>query len=332
MNQVSHWDRSFNHLLTYLPRDLDHWIVVYEGSFHRAIVSQLRSRLKSAEFFDLEEEASQTILDVGNSNRENERAGFLEFAIRYPASLYDGHCPGADGLEAFISWPGTRMKICFDVTDNNFCDLFSEPPEEVTERCLRLRDQVAQSDELLYQNGAAGPLTISCAGAEWIAYSGFGKTFDHVLPSGEVACLPKSVDGRLEVVGWIIGTIPFGVKFGRIQSGELELRFKDSKIISIGGANRKLCADFEGALSNAPRLRRVSEAGIGQSLAVRKAAEQHKLGYCWHERHFGFHIGLGAELPREDASNSGKVGGHHLDIVLSKGILTGSSNQELLKW
>lgn len=154
---MSHWDRSFNHLLTYLPRDLDHWIVVYEGSFHRAIVSQLRSRLKSAEFFDLEEEASQTILDVGNSNRENEHAGFLEFVIRYPASLYDSHCPGADGLEAFISWPGTRMKICFDVTDNNFCDLFSEPPEEVTERCLLLRNQVAQSDELLYQNGALDP-------------------------------------------------------------------------------------------------------------------------------------------------------------------------------
>ncbi len=329
---MSNWDRSFDNLLAYLPRDLNHWIVVYEGSFHSGIVSQLKSRLKSAEFFDLEKEASQTILDVGNSNLANERAGFLEFVIRYPASLYDGHCPGADGLEAFILWPETRMKICFDVTDNNFCDLFSELPEVIAERCLRLRDQVAQSDELLYQNGAADPLTISCAGAEWTAYSGFGKTFDHVLPSGEVACLPKSVDGRLEVVGWIIGTIPFGVKFGRIQSGELELRFKDRKIISVGGANRELCADLEGALSNAPRLRQVSEAGIGQSLAVRKAAEQHKLGYSWHERFFGFHLGLGAELPRADAANSGKVGGHHLDIVLSTGILTGTNNRQILKW
>ncbi|MFP5265320.1 MAG: hypothetical protein ACLGJB_25830 [Blastocatellia bacterium] len=332
MNQVSDWDRSFDHLLGYLPPGLDHWIVVYEGSFHREIVSRLRTKLKSAEFYNLEEEASQTILDVGNSNRPNQRAGFLEFAIRYPASLYDGHCPGADGLEAFISWPETRMKICFDVTDNNFCDLFSEPPEDITERCVRLRDQVAQGDELRYRNGPAEQLIISCAGAEWVAYTGFGKTFDHVLPSGEVACMPKSVDGRLEVVGWIIGTIPFGVKFGRIQSGELELRFKDRKVVSVGGANRELCADFEGVLSNAPRLRQISEAGIGQSLAVRKAAERHRLGYSWHERHFGLHLGLGAELPREDASNSGKVGGHHLDIVLSKGILAGPGGQQLLAW
>ena len=332
LNQASDWDRSFDHLLRYLPRELDHWIVVYEGSFHKGIIAQLKSRLKSAEFFDLEKEASQTILDVGNSNLANERAGFLEFVIHYPASIYDGHCPGADGLNAFIFWPETRMKICFDVTDTNFCDLFSESPEEITERCLRLRDQVAQNDELLYQNGAAEPLTIGCAGAEWTAYSGFGKTFDHVLPSGEVSCLPKSVDGNLEVVGWIIGTIPFGVKFGRIQSGELNLRFEGRNIVNVSGFNRQLCADFEGALANAARLQLVSEAGIGQSLAVRNAAENHKLGYSWHERHFGLHIGLGAELPREDAANRGKVGGHHLDIVLAEGTLTGSNDREFLNW
>jgi leucyl aminopeptidase (aminopeptidase T) len=306
--------------------------VVYEGSFHSEIVSQLKSRLKSAEYFNLEEEASQTLLDVGRAQVANERAGFLEFAIRYPASLYDGHCPGADGLEAFISWPETRMKLCFDVTDNNFCELFSESPQELAERCVRLRDQVAQHDQLQYHGAADEPLTIRCAGAEWVAYAGFGKTFDHVLPSGEVACLPASVDGKLEVVGWIVGTIPFGVKFGRIQSGELELRFKDRQIVSVGGANQKLCSDFEGALASSPRLQRVSESGIGQSLAVRRAAEHHRLGYSWHERHFGLHLGLGAELPREDASNSHKVGGHHLDIVLCKGRLTGSNNQELLNW
>ena len=329
---MSRWDKPLDHLFTYLRRDLDHWIVAYEGSFHSEIVSRLRGRLKSAEFFNLEEEASQTLLDIGYANCENDRVGFLEFVIRYPASVYDGHCPGGDGLAAFISWPETRMKLCFDVTDKNFCDLFSESPEEVAERCVRLRDQVAQSDVLLYQNATAEPLTISCAGAEWTAYSGFGKTFDHVLPSGEVACMPASVDGELEVVGWIIGTIPFGVKFGRIQSGELKLRFKDRNIVGVSGANRKLCADFEGALTSAPRLQRVSEAGIGQSLAVRQVAEQHDLGYSWHERHFGLHLGLGAELPREDMANSGKVGGHHLDLVLSTGRLIGSYNQEMLKW
>ena len=106
------------------------------------------------------------------------------------------------------------MKLCFDVTDNNFCDLFSESPEEVTDRCSRLRGQVAESDTLIYYNGdeAADALTISCAGREWVAYSGFGETFDYILPSGEVACLPESVDGNTASRRRIVGTIPFGVK------------------------------------------------------------------------------------------------------------------------
>lgn len=331
---MNDWDESFKCFLPYLPRDFEHWIVVYEGSFQSEIASQLRTRLKSAEFFNLEEEAGESIRAVGNSNRENERIGFLEFVIRYPASIYDGHSPGADGLDAFIMWPQTRVRLCFDVTDNNFRELFSERPEDVSERCSRLRDQVAGMEALTYRNEASGadPLIISCAGSVWTAYTGFGQTFDYVLPSGEVACLPKSVDGVLPVEGWIIGTIPFGVKYGRIQKGELELRLEGRRVVSVGGNNRKLCADFEGALSSSTRLQRVSEAGIGQSLAVRRAAENHRLGYSWHERHYGLHIGLGAELPREDQSNQTKTGGHHLDIVLATGRLAGPSDPDLLRW
>lgn len=76
--------------------------MVYEGSFHSEIVIRLRAGLKSAEFYDLEREAGQFIQNVATANRANERAGFLEFVIRYPASLYDGHSPGAAGLDDFV--------------------------------------------------------------------------------------------------------------------------------------------------------------------------------------------------------------------------------------
>lgn len=334
MKQVSDWDKSFRNFLGYLPEELDHWIVVYEGSFHNGLVSQLKSRLRSAEFFDLEKEADTTIRNVAHANRENDNVGFLEFVIRYPASVYGGHSPGAEGLDAFILWPQMRVRLCFDVTDNNFNELFSETPEDVSERCARLRDRIATSKTLIYRNGDErdNQLRIDCSNSTWIAYTGFGQTFDYVLPSGEVASMPHSVDGRLEVEGWIIGTIPFGVKYGRIRKGDLELRFENRRIVGIDGMNRNLCSDLEGALSSAPRLQMVSETGIGQSLAVSRAAANHKVGYSWHERHFGLHLGLGAELPKEDDSNAPKTGGHHLDIVLSKGTLNGSTGQELLKW
>jgi len=333
LKQASHWDRPFGNFLGYLSRDIDHWIVVYEGSFQSEIASQLKTRLKSAEFFDLEKEAEQTIRNMGNSNLANDRVGFLEFVIRYPASVYGGHSPGAEGLDVFVLWPQSRVRLCFDVTDNNFHELFSETPEEITQRCCRLRDQVAEIDTLIYSNDDTNdPLRLGCAGSEWTAYTGFGQTFDYLLPSGEVSCMPQSIDGRLEVEGWIVGTIPFGVKYGRIGKGELEMRFENRKIVNIDGANRNLCSDLEGALSSAPRLQVVSEAGIGQSLAVSRAAVSHRIGYSWHERHFGLHLGLGAELPKEDESNAPQTGGHHLDIVLATGMLGTSTGQDILKW
>lgn len=308
--------------------------MVYEGSFHSEIASQLESRLKSAEFYNLEKEAEQVVRNAGNSNLRNDRVGFLEFVIRYPASVYGGHSPGAEGLDVFVLWPQSRVRLCFDVTDNNFHELFSETPEEVTERCCRLRDKIAEMDTLIYRNGADADheLKIDCEGSEWIAYTGFGQTFDYLLPSGEVACMPQSIDGRLQVEGWVVGTIPFGVKYGRIGKGDLELQFDNRKIVGITGANRNLCSDIEGALSSAPRLQIVSETGIGQSLAVSRAAASHKIAYSWHERHFGLHLGLGAELPKEDDSNAPKTGGHHLDIVLAAGTLNASTGQEFLKW
>jgi hypothetical protein len=329
---MSDWEQSLACFLTYLPTDLDHWVVVYEGSFHSEIVSRLRSRLSATEFYDLEQESGPFIHSVGSSYQKDERAGFLEFVIRYPASLYGGHSPGAEGLDIFVTWPQRRVKLCFDVTDNNFPYLFSEAPAELAERCRRLRDRVAQNDSLVYGNGNGDSLTIGCVGSEWIPYTGFEHNSDYVLPSGEVACLPRSVDGRLPLEGWIIGTIPFGVKYGRIAKGELELQIASRKITNISGSNRKLCGDLEEALAAAPRLQRVSEAGIGQSLAVRNVAANHKLGYSWHERHFGLHIGLGAELPVEDQSNISKTGGHHLDLVLSTGRLAGDDGVEILKW
>lgn len=204
----------------------------------------------------------------------------------------------------------------------------------MTERCNRLRERLAGNETLFYRagSGANDSVAIDWSGSDWTAYSGFGQNFDHVLPSGEVACLPKSVEGRLRVDGWIIGTIPFGVKFGRIRSGEIDLQIGNCKVVAVGGDNRKLCEDFEGALSAAPRLQRISEVGIGQSMAVRRAAQNHKLGYSWHERHFRLHFGLGAELPREDQSNNPRTGGHHLDVVISTGVLEGSRTPQLLEW
>jgi hypothetical protein len=57
------------------------------------------------------------------------------------------------------------------------------------------------------------------------------------------------------------------------------------------------------------------------------------IGYRWHERHFGLHLGLGAELPEFLAAGARRTTGHHLDLVLRRGLLRSSLQGEtLLEW
>lgn len=80
-----------------------------------------------------------------------------------------------------------------------------------------------------------------------------------------------------------------------------------------------------------PGLQVVSEVGIGQSKAIAKAATKQRLGYQWHEPHFGLHLGMGAELSELQDPRL-RTTGHHLDIVLSSGHLSGSDCANLLSW
>jgi hypothetical protein len=85
-------------------------------------------------------------------------------------------------------------------------------------------------------------------------------------------------------------------------------------------------------LSRLPGLQLVNEVGIGQLKGVTTAAKKHKVGYHWHERHFGLHLGLGAELDESDAPGGIRATGHHLDIVLESGRLINSRSMDVLSW
>jgi hypothetical protein len=330
---MNEWNRAIGNFLTYLPKHLTDWILVFDRRFHSRIVAELAKRLTNVNLLEINEAMPNEVRRLGKLKRTDDQAGFLDFGMRYTEFEYDEEHP-VYALDVFVSWPPSRVRMCLDVSDLNFCDLFSESPSSVAKRCIDLRDRLDQGSTLFYldRKDKRSPLRIDCTGSRWTAYSGV-EEFDYLLPSGEVACLPKSVDGALRVHGWVIGTIPFGWKYGHIQRGDLSLRFERRRVVRIGGNNRKLCADMEVTLNRVPRLQFVSELGIGQSRAVTKAAEKHVVGYRWHERHFGVHLGLGAELPESLEPGVSRSAGHHLDIVLGSGSLANSSStREILHW
>jgi hypothetical protein len=252
---------------------------------------------------------------------ERPDVGFLEFTVNI-GQFWDADHRGA--MTELARWPRDRVKRCFDVWDANFGILFSEDPVDVAQRCQALRGMLTPHQLLEYNDdyNLTSALNLNCEGSAWTAYTGF-EEFDYILPSGEVSCLPQSVDGQLEVEGWIVGTIPFGLKYGHIRRGDLLLS-------TVTGRHTELCTDLDNAFARLPGLRSVGELGIGQSTAVARAAMLHEMGCHWHERHFGIHLGLGVELP-ETADPKRGATAHHLDIVLARGSLTAGKTL-LAKW
>ena len=314
------WDRAIDNFTQYLPPGITRWLVALELPVHRTMRRRLLPKLGSTQLFVLGQTSPALVQKAGLALRTDPSVGFLEFAV------HDGRADhqGVDyqtALMTYARWPTSRLRICFDVWDDTFPVLFSETPADVKLRCQRTRYTVASAEMLTYRSRpeSAAELMIDCANSRWVEYSGL-EDYDYMLPSGEVACRPRSVDGVLDLDGWLIGTLPFGLKYGRIRPGELQLTFNNGRLDEVEGARRELVADLRAVITAVPALRTVIETGLGQSMAVPAAVPLCQPGYQWHERHYGLHLGLGAELP-ETLGRKRRPTNHHLDIVLASGRL-----------
>ncbi len=312
--------------LRLLPQAMDRWVVAYEPVHHAGLARAVLHELDVAAAIELGFASPDRVREIAQEKRGDPRCGFLEFVVVDGDRTHLG-IDYRDALMHFGRWDTERVKLCFDVTDANFDALFAEDPFAVRERCRQLRAVLAQAPALAFRSGESA-LALRCDPAGWRAHSGL-EPDDYVLPSGEVECLPAAVDGVLDVDGWLIGTIPFGMKYGRIARGDLRLRLERGLIVGVGGGRRDLCAEVDATLTALPGLRHVVELGLGQSKAVARAASLHEVACLWHERHFGLHLGLGAALV--DTPGEVKKSHHHLDIVMASGELT-AEGRTILSW
>jgi hypothetical protein len=314
---VTGWDRAVDNFVQYLPDKVRHWLVALTPGPHDKVAGAVLPRLGSSEVVVLAELGPRGIRDLVGDNVQRPDVGFLEFTVGTAQQWSLDHLRAMAG---FDRWPRERMRRCVDVWDANFAVLFAEDPVELADRCRSAWLEVSAHPQLGYGNPEPA-LRLDCAGVSWTAYTGF-EEHDHILPSGKVSCRPRSVDGELDLDGWLVGTIPFGLKYGRIRPGELILGFAAGRVTHITGSRTELIRDLENTLHRVPGLQSVGELGIGQSRAVVEAAALHLMGCQWHDRHVGIHLGLGAELPESDGFGRGATA-HHLDVVLATGSLSG---------
>jgi len=319
---LTSWAAAIRNFTDCLPPGITRWVLVCDRGYQRAIAPLLSDALPVAESIVLGIDTPQRVHAIALRDRDDAGAGLLEFLCfdGEDRSLYQ------DAMTPFAEWPPERVRLCFDVTDANFRDLFSEAPRLVKDRGQRLRRRLNGEQQLTLTAGKTRA-TLRYRADEWEVHSGLEED-DYILPSGEIECVPESVDGKVGVDGWIVGTILFGIKYGRITPSQLTFRFRGGEVVGVAGNNRQLCNELDTAFTLLPGLRRVAELGIGQSKAVSRAAHKEQVGCLWHERHHGLHLGLGASLHEE----MGRVTQHHLDIVLATGNLSDAAGRKILSW
>lgn len=322
---------AFDNYCAYLSPAIEHWGIVYDSEYHGEIVRGLLERIGHATPLDLRD-GPDALVAFARQHIDDDRVGALEFLLNQPT--FDlGYPPALNkAIGEFDTWGTHKLKMCFEVWDDNFAALFAEPSHELRARCLEMQARLRAQDRLSYAApvGQSGQLDIQCHDVAWITQSGF-EPYDYILPTGEVAACPGSLEGTVAPGGWLIGTIPFGAKYGRLAPGDVELRFARGQLVQIAGNHRALCSDLDLVLGKFPTLHQVSEVGVGMSHAIASAAMTHVAGHFWHERHRGFHIGFGARLPQTPHPELLPTG-PHLDLVFQQGALHAADGSELIAW
>lgn len=310
------WQQAMTHFVRLLPRTSKTYIVADERH-HRRIVAAVTGMLDGGDVTVLWL-SDPELGRVAISQRDDDTCGLISFIVPDATAPFPTRVEQA--LAAFDTWPQHRMKVCFDVADSNFADLFRDAPEQLRDRCTAVRRRLAElgCQRMRFTSDAGSDVSFDVRDATWIAYTGF-EPFDYVLPSGEVACRPNTAEGTLALNGWIVGSIPFGQKYGRIRPGEAVLGIEKGRVVVVRGSNIALCADLDTVLA-LPGVSTIGELGLGQSEAVAAIAETTAVGYQWHERQRGMHVGFGAELP-EVVPGADRHTDYHLDMVFAHGSL-----------
>ena len=319
------WTTALRNFVDCLPAGIARWVLVCDRGYQLALARSLENVLPIAASIFLGRDTPRRVRSIAERYLDDPEVGLLEFLCFDGERLRWGR-NYQNALMPFAEWPAERVRLCFDVTDRNFGELFSESPRSVRTRGRTLRRRLAGEERLALTAGKTRA-TLRCRADGWEVHSGLERD-DYILPSGEIECVPDSVDGTVEVNGWIVGTILFGMKYGRIGPAQLRLKFRRGEVVDVAGNHRALCDELDTAFTALPGLRRVAELGIGQSKAVARAAHAEQVGCLWHERHFGVHLGLGASLHEP----TGRATQHHLDIVLATGSLAGDGGRAIVSW
>lgn len=306
---------------------MDHLFVVHGSDNYVAVAQHIENGLARrglrGTLLHLEEEA-EIVREIGIRHRDDPTAVaclayLLDSGRLVRDSTYRSHIKN---LGVFDFWDVTHLRIIADVPLELFGQAFAQSKTDLIQRADRIMQRLAGVDSIEISTPDGTELIVKVPTDPMPWYPIVGNPRDHVLPAGELAARPASVDGRVDFSGTIVGTIPFGFKYGLISPGELVLDFHDGLLTHMKGTNTSLIRDLEKVINRFPTITRVGEAALSINTGITKLLGT---GYQWEERYPGFHFGLGAEISENLTNLEERVCPHHLDFVLAAPTITAAN-------
>lgn len=323
-------DRALKNFLCYLPATVDEWLIFYDSRFTKEIARRVADAVRVREVVDLRQTSAAHIRVLDETCFPSPHIGALFFSLFQAAENHSSEYLAAfQRLNVFDTWPSSRSRIVDEITDETFDVIFQTSPDSLRDECLEMLERCRQSDRARF-SAAAGSLDIRYDTKSGVPYTGF-ESYEFNIPSGEVAFHPIDINGRISFCGWIIGSIPFGQKYGRISDNQLTFTFENGRITEVSGSAAELLRDLEVTFSRSPALLEVKEFGIGLNTAASALARRHTVGLQWMEKCRGLHLGLGAELTEHISDHRVRRTHHHLDLVFGHGELF-VDNELILSW
>ncbi|MEK6334023.1 MAG: hypothetical protein AABM67_03680 [Acidobacteriota bacterium] len=318
-------DRALKNFLCYLPATVDEWLIFYDSRFTKEIARRVAEAIRVREVVDLRQTRAEHVSTLDETCFPFPQIGALFFSLFHAAGSYSNEYLNAfERLNVFDTWPSNRCRIVDEVTDSTFDDVFQTSPDSLRDDCFETLDRCRQSDRARF-SADTGSLDIRYDPKSGVPYTGF-EPYEFNIPSGEIAFNPIDINGRISFCGWLIGSIPFGQKYGRIGDDQLILTFDNGRISGVSGSRGGLVSDLEATFGRSPALRDVKEFGIGLNTAASALARRHTVGLQWMEKCRGLHLGLGAELTEHISDHRLRRTHHHLDLVFDRGELLVGDN------
>lgn len=302
-------DRAVTHLLSYLNDGETECIFVFEPAYRR-IAERIMACSSLTSCIDIEETPEAAIRDAIAG-----RAACLAFDRRYGPIR-----PPWQPL--FVELARERTESTFTLCDcaHLFDSIFEVAPQEIVELNTRLRERMITAESMHVADAHGTDLTIEFDPRHsWVSIDGFEERRHNLtvnLPPGEIATHPGAVNGTIAFVGGLLGTIPIGRKYGMITA-PIRLDVQQGEVRVIDCPNARLAKDLNFCLGHDSGANGIHEIGLGTHPRIIELAG---LNYSWEEKHYGFHVGVGASLAQQDGAE--RVTNHHLDFLFDQVDLT----------